>query len=112
MQFLKQPVKISGVVPVCGCWSRQDVRGRFGAKHSLVDQLLGVPAEEALAERSFHQHQDHDGQTSAPVLKRCMSPTVDNKLVDLCAQKSFVLYFNHLAVSADLFFVDQRKNER
>lgn len=57
-----------GVVPVRCCWSRRYVQRRFGPEHSLVNQLLGFSAQETLAERAIHQHQDFDGQSSALVL--------------------------------------------
>ncbi len=48
---------------------RRHGRGSAGAKHSPGGELLGVSAEEALAERSFSLHQEHHGTTSASILR-------------------------------------------
>ena len=46
---------------------RWNDRGRVGVQHSPVNQLLGLPPQEALAERQVSLHQEHHG-TSHPSL--------------------------------------------
>lgn len=61
---------VPGAVFGCLCWARQhDIRGAV-PEHHPGRQLLGVPAEEKLAERPSSVHQEHHGSFREDILDR------------------------------------------